>query len=224
MVSIIIPALNEEQNIRGLIAELLALPGEKEVIVADGESEDRTVEFAMSAGAKVVPSRRGRGAQLRAGAAASSGDVLWFVHADSSPGKDSLAAISRALEDEGVAGGNFALVFEGRGLAARQMTWIYPKLRLLGLSYGDAGIFVRRTAYDAIGGVRPFRLFEDLDLVRRLRPVGRFAHLDCRMVTSSRRFAGRRYALAWATWIVLQILFWAGVSADRLARWYRPAQ
>lgn len=224
MVSVVIPALNEENRIGVLIASLRSLTGDKEIIVADGGSSDRTVDVAASNGARVVRCPRGRGIQQREGAAAASGDVLWFLHADCRPAGDALRAMETALLDRRVVGGNFRLIFEGNGSAPRQMTWLYPKLRLLGLSYGDAGIFVRRSAYDEVGGFRPMPLFEDLDFVRRLKPMGRFAHLDCPIRASSRRFEGRNYGRAWATWITLQLLYWFGVSPNRLARWYRPAQ
>lgn len=224
MVSIVIPALNEERTIGVLLESLRAMKGSTEVIVSDGQSEDRTGEIAASAGAVVVRCGRGRGLQQRAGAAAAAGDVLWFLHADSVVSPDSLKAIYDALADPRVIAGNFRLVFDGDGLTSRQMTWIYPKLQLLGLSYGDAGIFVRRTSYEKIGGFKAHPLFEDLDLIRRLKPLGRFAHLDCPIRTSSRRFEGRNYTRAWMTWIALQLLYWAGVSPSRLSRWYRPAQ
>ena len=224
MVSIIVPTLNEERGISSMLSCLLSLRGTKEVIVADGGSQDQTLECARSSGVKVVESTRGRGIQMHAAAAVASGDVLWFLHADTFPEPDAIAQIERALEQPNVVGGNFSLVFEGDGLAARQMTWIYPRLRFIGLSYGDSGLFVRRSAYEAIGGFRPHPLFEDVDLIRRLRQHGKFSHLDARVFTSSRRFSGPRYARVWVQWIVLQVLFWAGVSPARLARWYGHAR
>ena len=224
MVSIIIPALNESAAIGALIHALGELTGDKEILVVDGESEDDTAALAALAGAHVVRSARGRGQQMSAGARAASGGVLWFVHADSRPSSQALAAIAEALRDERNVGGNFALVFAGDSAAALRMNWVYPKLRWLGLSYGDAGIFVRRTAYEAIGGLRPYGLFEDLDLVRRLSSRGRFVHLDCPLTTSSRRFEGQRSARVWTRWIALQALYWLGVSPNLLARWYRPAR
>jgi rSAM/selenodomain-associated transferase 2 len=223
-VSIVVPALNEAATIAILVERLRGLAGEKEILVVDGQSEDQTASLAEAAGAIVVRAARGRGVQMHAGAAASSGDVLWFVHADAVPGPNSLAAIGEALADGRVAAGNFNVQFDGGDSAARRMTWIYPKLRLLGLSYGDAGIFVRRQVYFSAGGFRPIPLFEDLDLLRRLRRAGRFAHLDTPIGASSRRFAGRRFYFVWAQWILLQVLYWAGVSPVLLARWYRPAR
>jgi rSAM/selenodomain-associated transferase 2 len=223
LTSVIIPALNEEARIEGVIRCISQLGGDHEIIVADGGSSDATVARAEAAGAKVLRCPRGRGAQMHTGALASRGDVLWFVHADTDPCRQSLAAIAGALADPTVLAGNFALRFAGNSRAAQQMTWIYPKLRLFGLSYGDAGIFVRRSAYEGVGGFRDYALFEDLDLVRRLKRAGRFVHLNEPITTSSRRFE-RRYAGAWMNWIALQLLYWAGVSPNVLARWYRFAR
>lgn len=224
MTSIVIPTLNEAAAIERTLRAARDVGWEKEIIVADGGSEDGTAEIAERCGAKVIRCGRGRGVQMRAGAAAARGDVLWFLHADTTAPVDAIRAIDRALSDPGVVGGNFSLLFEGSTRAARHLTWTYPKLRALGLSYGDAGIFVRRETYEAIGGFRPIALFEDVDLIRRLRKAGRFVHLDCRLTTSSRRFEGRNYARVWALWIALQVCYWAGVSPDRLARWYKHAR
>jgi hypothetical protein len=128
------------------------------------------------------------------------------------------------LRDAKVAGGNFRLVFEGKSRAARQMTWIYPRLRWLGLSYGDAGVFVRRSVYDRIGGFSPYPIFEDLDLMRRMKREGRFVNLDCCVFTSSRRFERGNYLRTWAVWIAMQVLYWLGVSPYKLAKWYRHAR
>ncbi|MBS1871638.1 MAG: TIGR04283 family arsenosugar biosynthesis glycosyltransferase [Acidobacteria bacterium] len=220
-VSIVVPALNEEAVIERCLSALAGAEGAKEIVVVDGGSTDRTVERARRLADRVLTAPRGRGSQMQAGALAASGDVLWFVHADAIARADSLRAIETALSDDGVVAGNFRLEFDGPGRSARQLTAIYPWLRLLGLSYGDAGIFVRREAYEAAGGFRPYPLFEDLDLIRRLKRRGRFAHLDCTLAASSRRFEHRNFGVVWANWIALQVLFWAGVSPYVLARWYR---
>jgi rSAM/selenodomain-associated transferase 2/rSAM/selenodomain-associated transferase 1 len=220
LTSIVIPTLNEAAWIAATINALAALEGDKEIVVADGGSEDGTVEQAESLGARVVRCERGRGVQLRTVAASCRGEVLWFLHADTIAPENALIAIRDALSDERVVGGNFALKFAGNSRAARNLTWIYPYLRLLGLAYGDSGIFVRRSAYGRIGGFRPYPLFEDLDLIRRLKKAGRFARLDCELVTSARRFENR-YLRSWALWIVLQVLYWVGVPPATLARIYR---
>ncbi|HEX4227761.1 MAG TPA: TIGR04283 family arsenosugar biosynthesis glycosyltransferase [Bryobacteraceae bacterium] len=223
-VSIIVPALNEEECIAATLRGLQRLHGDKEIIVVDGGSRDETPSLACAQGAKVLTSAAGRGTQMHVGALEATEDILWFVHADTIPPVNALDEIRAQLADPSVAGGNFGLLFDGPSRAARQLTAIYPLLRILGLSYGDSGIFVRRDIYDRIGGFRALALFEDLDLLRRLRKAGRFVHLPCRIVTSSRRFEHRNFALVWLHWTTLQVLYWCGVSPNWLARWYRHAR
>jgi rSAM/selenodomain-associated transferase 2 len=220
MVSIIVPTLNEAAQIAQTLTALENLEGEKEILVVDGGSEDDTVALACNRGITVVHSNRGRGIQLHAGAVKSHGDKLWFVHADTLPPEHALNEIQSALSDPAVAAGNFGLTFDGPTRAARLLTGIYPTLRWLNLCYGDSGIFVRRDVYEKIGGFRPLALFEDLDLLKRLRGAGQFIHLECRIVTSSRRFENKNFALMWSHWTALQVLYWAGVSPNLLARWY----
>lgn len=220
MVSIIVPALNEAANIARTISALQRLQGEKEIVVVDGGSDDGTADLVRGCGVEAIQAARGRGTQMHAGAVRSRGDILWFLHADTIPPVDALRDIETALRDDGAVGGNFGLLFDGETSAARQLTVIYPFLRFLNLCYGDSGIFVRRCVYEQIGGFRPYPLFEDLDLLKRLRKMGKFVHLACRITTSSRRFENRNFALVWAHWTALQILYWSGVSPDLLARWY----
>ncbi|MGC2658880.1 MAG: TIGR04283 family arsenosugar biosynthesis glycosyltransferase [Bryobacteraceae bacterium] len=217
--SIIIPTLNEAKVLPGMLRAVSELQGDYEVIVADGGSADNTVAIAESLGAAVVHAQRGRGSQQIAGAARATGDVLWFLHADSTPSPDSLLAMEALLSNTQQVGGNFTLHFDGHGRSARALTLAYPYFRLLGLCYGDSGIFVRRTAYESAGGFQAYPLFEDIDFVRRLRRNGQFSRLPCRLITSSRRFDGR-FLRTFAHWTLLQILYWLGVSPVRLARFY----
>ncbi len=203
------------------LRSLQKLEGEKEIIVVDGGSHDETVSLARAQGAQVLSAGPGRGVQMHAGALQATGDVLWFVHADTTPPTHALKEIQKHLKMPSVVAGNFGLIFDGTSRAARQLTAIYPMLRILGLSYGDSGIFIRRETYHRIGGFRALSLFEDLDLLRRLRRAGRFVHLPCKIVTSSRRFEQRNFALVWLHWTALQVLYWCGMSPNRLARWYR---
>lgn len=221
-VSIIVPALNEEACIESTLAAAARL-GPFEIILADGGSTDGTARIAQSFG-RVVKSAKGRGLQQKTGAEAADGDVLWFLHADSIPSPGALAAIEESLRDERTAGGNFSLCFDGQSRSARQLTAIYPWLRWLGLCYGDSGVFVRKAVYDAVGGFRPYPLFEDVDLVRRIRRVGKFRTLPHKMATSSRRFEHRNFVMMFAEWIALQLLYWAGVSPYRLAQFYKPVR
>lgn len=223
-VSIIVPTLNEESELAATIRALENLSGDKEILIADGGSTDSTVAIAEQFQARVVHAPRGRGSQMHAAACQATGNVLWFVHADTKPPPGAIGEIERALRANDVMGGNFGLVFDGGSRAARQLTFVYPMLRLLGLCYGDSGIFIRRDIYEQIGGFRSLALFEDVDLLRRMRRAGRFVHLPSRIVTSSRRFEQRNFTLMWLHWISLQVLYWCGVSPNWLASRYRAVR
>ena len=218
--SIIIPALNEARSIGATLDAVREVRGAVEVIVVDGGSSDETIEISRERGARLIESERGRGLQMHAGACAARGDALLFLHADTTPTANAAELIFKALGDSRVVGGNFRILFGGEKMAARFLTWLYPRLRMLGLCYGDSGIFVRRETYERVGGFKPFPIFEDLDLVRRIGRVGRMAYLPATVTTSSRRFEGRSFALTFARWSALQALYWLGVHPRRLGRMY----
>ena len=226
MISVVIPTLNEAPRIGPLLEALRAEPVAAEAIVADGGSADGTAAAAARAAggwARVIEGTpRGRGPQLAAGAAAARGEVLLFLHADSRFPPGGLAAIERLLAARPeVPGGNFRLTFDGDTGFDRWLTGFYALIRRGGLYYGDSGIFVRRRVLDAIGGVRPLALMEDYYLARRLERAGPTACIaDPPLVTSSRRFAGRRPpAIVWG-WVRVHALYWRGVAPVRLAEIY----
>jgi len=150
--------------------------------------------------------------------------VLWFLHADTIVPADAVEFIDEAFRNPRVTAGNFDVRFSDRGSAARFMTWLYPQLRRLGLYYGDSAIFVRREAYEQVGGFKSFPIFEDLDLMKRLSRRGRVVHLPLVVVTSSRRFGGRNFPLTFARWAALQVLYWLGVDPSTLGRLYVPVR
>lgn len=223
MVSVIVPALNEEAVIADTLRSIHASPGAKEILVADGGSADATAHIARSSGARVVIAPRGRGQQMRAAGAEARGHILWFVHADTRVPASAISDIEQACRQPGVSGGNFALRFSGNSRAVYWQNVIAKYTRFTGICYGDSGIFVTRAAYDAIGGIRPLSLFEDVDLVRRIRRAGTFVSLSPEVVASSRRFEDG-WLRVWALWITLQVLYWMGVSPETLARWYRQVR
>lgn len=223
MISVVIPTLNEARNIGGLVRALRVGPVRCEIIVADGGSVDDTVAIARAAGADhVIDAPRGRGQQLATGAARARGDVIWFLHADTVVAGGSLPALVRALAaDPGCQGGNFRLLFDGEDGFSRWLTGFYAWLRRRGFYYGDSGIFVRRSALATLGGVRPIALMEDYDLARRLERAGPTLCIqDPPLITSSRRFAGRRPVAIIAGWLRVHLCYHFGVGPARLAMLY----
>ena len=215
-ISVIIPALNEAASIEAAIKALPA--GFDEVLVADGGSTDDTRARAEAAGAKVIASRRGRGPQMNAGAAAASGDVFLFHHADTRLPDDAFTHVRTALSDEGIAGGAFHLAIEGRG-------WFYSftarnaniRSKLVGAPYGDQSFFVRRGPFEALRGYRDFPTCEDLDFIRRLRSQGRVVLVPAAVWTSARRWEKHGRVRITVRNGILFFKFWLGLLREREA-------
>jgi hypothetical protein len=219
-ISIIIPALNEAECLGQTVAGLIGQPG-VEVIVADGGSRDRTVPLATAAGAKVILAPPGRGSQQNAGARAAQGRVLLFLHADTRLPDGFATQIRDALGRPGIAAGAFRFAVDATGWRFRLLEYCTNwRAACFGLPYGDQALFLPAARFQAMGGFREIALLEDLELVHRLRKMGRIALLATPALTSPRRW----HRLGWArTTVINQMIllgFFCGLGPDRLARWY----
>ena len=184
--SVILPTLNEE---RALPQALASVPPGAEVIVADGQSVDRTREVAARHGARVINGEPGRGAQMNRGAKQAGGDTLLFLHADCALGPGAGPAIEKALSDGRVVGGSFRLRIQPGGIALALVSLGSDlRARWLRLPYGDQALFVRRRTFDELGGYREIPIMEDVELVKRLRKRGRLKHLSANVTTSPRHW------------------------------------
>jgi len=222
MISVVIPTLNEAFRLPALLAALGRETTAHEVIVVDGGSQDGTPALAIALGARLVCVRSGRGRQLAAGAEAARGEVLLFLHADTEFPEAGLARVAAALAAAPApVGGNFRLVFDGDSEFSRWLTGFYAWLRTRGVYYGDSGVFVRRRVYEALGGIRPIALMEDYDFICRLEAFGETCCIEAPpLVTSSRRFAGRKPWRIRLGWVWIHALYYLGVSPEILARLY----
>ena len=225
-VTIVVPILDEAQELPGLLDRLAGLRGDPEVIVVDGGSTDGSIEIvvAHALAARVVEAPRGRAIQCNAGGAAAGGEVLVFLHADTTLPPDAVGAIAAACEEARVVGGNFALRFDGGDLFSRVLTAYYAFQRRWGIYYGDSAIWIRREAFERIGGFRPMPIMEDHELVRRLRRAGRDVCLPGPAITSARRWKALGLPKTIYSWIVIRGLYLLGVPPSRLARRYPTAR
>jgi rSAM/selenodomain-associated transferase 2 len=220
--SIVIPALNEAANLARLLPDLVVREPRAEVLVVDGGSDDDSrAVVARVPSVRWLSSPRGRARQMNAGTRAARGEILLFLHADTSLPAGAGAAILGALGDLTVVGGRFDVQLDSRRLLLVLTAWLMNRRsRLTGISTGDQGIFVRRAVFDALGGYRDIPLMEDVELTRRLKRCGRLAALRLRVVTSARKWEDegilRTIVLMWA----LRLLYALGVSPARLHRWY----
>ena len=215
-ISVIVPTLNEAACIAACLRSVRIQEVEAEVLVVDGGSTDDTVAIA-SRRARVVQGVRGRGAQMNAGARASSGGVLLFLHADTLLHPEGLAAMLRALVDPRTAGGTFTLRFDAAHPLLRLYGWC---TRLPWFRYGDQGIFVRREVFERLGGYREMPLLEDVDLLRRMRRHGRLAIVARPVTTSARRFLRRGIVRQQLVNGAILAAYALGISPVRLAGWY----
>jgi rSAM/selenodomain-associated transferase 2/rSAM/selenodomain-associated transferase 1 len=220
-VSVIIPTLNEAERLPATLRHVAA--GEPtEIIVADGGSRDETLGIAQSHGVKIVASPPNRARQMNAGAAAARGETLLFLHADTLLPANFRDAISAAFRQPQVVGGAFrfriADAFHGRRFIERSVNL---RSRLWRMPYGDQALFVRRWAFDELGGFPDLPIVEDYEFVRRLRRLGRLALLNEAVLTSARRW--QRLGLLRTTLInqLVIIGYHCGVSPIKLAALYR---
>lgn len=219
-VSIIVPVLNEQALIAQAVQRLRRDFADSELLVVDGGSTDATIE-QVAPHARVIRSAAGRALQMNEGARHTSGEVLWFVHADTVIAPNAVTQIRAALSDPGVVGGGLTLRFDARSAGLDYLAWTSnQRARRLHWIFGDQAMFVRRDVFDAVGGFPPLPVMEDLELSRRLHNHGRLTVLPATSTASARRI------LAQGTWRMvifmqyLKALHFAGVSPQRIARRY----
>lgn len=220
--SIIIPVLNEEGRIQSTLEPLqsLRLNGH-EIIVVDGGSHDTTISRCESLANHVLQSPPGRATQMQAGAAVSSGDILWFLHADSSVPGQADSHITKSLADGNADWGRFDISLDDHHPLLRCVAWFMnQRTQLTGIATGDQGIFIRRTLFDEIGGFPDVPLMEDIRISRLLKKHGRPCRVKARLGTSSRRWKTQGIARTILTMWSLRLAHFAGVSPERLARYY----
>jgi rSAM/selenodomain-associated transferase 2 len=221
--SIVVPVLNEAGGIEATLAALAPLRERgAEVIVVDGGSRDDTVAIARPLADRIVDGPRGRARQMNAGAAAARAPHLLFLHADTRLPERADALVAAALAALPQAWGRFDVVIEGR---SRMLPVVAAMMNLRsrwsGIATGDQAMFMTRAAFEAVGGFPDQPLMEDIELSIRLKRLGAPACLHERVVTSGRRWEQRG---VWRTILLmwrLRLLYALGVSADRLAPWYR---
>jgi rSAM/selenodomain-associated transferase 2 len=191
--SIIIPTLNEEKTIESCLSALQPLRNNCEIIIVDGGSIDNTRVIARSLADKVVSSDKGRARQMNNGARYASGNVLIFLHADTSLPENALQLIQQKLNssrkwgrfDIQLSGNHFMLK-----VIAQMMNW---RSRLTGIATGDQVIFVTRLAFEKAGQYPEINLMEDIAICKALRKISPPICLKAKVISSGRRW--ERYGI-----------------------------
>lgn len=220
-VSIIIPVINEESSIKELLQQLQRYRKQgHEVIVVDGGSRDKTVSISNSLADKVITSEAGRASQMNSGAACAHYDVLWFLHADTLISDNAVEQIQQALNKNDW--GRFNVKLSGSNILFRLIEkMMNVRSCLTGIATGDQGIFVKKDIFNAVNGYPNIPLMEDIEISKKLKLISRPICIKEKLTTSSRRWEEKGILSTVLLMWKFRLLYWLGVSADKLASQYK---
>jgi len=217
--SVIIPTLNEAKFIQPTIQRIRDLDESAQIIIADGESSDETVQRCQKAKLEIVFSKRGRGSQCNAGAKKASGDVLVFLHADTLLPQNAFELLSDYFNNAQINIGTFRLSFDSPNAVLRFYCW-FTKFDSMFTRFGDQCIVIRKSFFDEIGGFQDWPLFEDVHLLRLARRRTQVISFPSEVITSARRFQTRGIIRTQIFNGLLLLLYLLGISPVLLAKWY----
>ena len=223
--SIVMPVLDEAAEIEAALGALVPYRQRGvEVVVADGGSGDGTAALARPLADRVIASPRGRAAQMNAGAAAATGDVLLFLHADTRLPENADRLVRDGLARSAKVWGRFDVRIDGGGLLGLIAIMMNTRSQLTGIATGDQAMFMTRAAFECAGAFPSIALMEDVALSAKLKRIGPPLALRARATTSARRWRRqgtlRTVLLMWA----LRLRFFLGADPAKLARAYGYAE
>lgn len=218
--SIIIPTLNEAQNIQNGLSTLQPLRSDCEIIVVDGGSTDNTPAIAEPLADQIINAPKGRARQMNAGARQATGEVLVFLHADTALPDNAIPLMQQQI-NQPAPWGRFDIRLSGDHfmlkVIARMMNW---RSRLTGIATGDQVIFVTRDAFMAVGGYPDISLMEDIAICKALNKISPPLCLKAKVTSSGRRWLQfglyKTILLMWS----LRLRYFFGEDPQTLARLY----
>ena len=232
LVSIVVPVLGDTAELIEFLESLPRLeegvpdPSRRdacyEVIVVNGDPEDTSVRacHARFPTVRWAEGRHGRGNQMNVGAGLSLAQWLLFLHADTRLSRGWFSEMQR-VDRQSAVWGAFRFALDSKARMARVLEQsVALRVKLFGLPYGDQGIFVRRTVFEARGGYAPLPIMEDIDLVRRLRYSGPVVWSSLPVRVSARRWERDGWFRRSMLNVLFLGLFLSGVSPRWLARQY----
>lgn len=222
-VSVIIPTYNEEESIGKLLSYLQKHGDDRllECIVVDGGSEDRTIDIVQDSQARCLTcTQKGRAAQMNMGYEHSSGNLLYFVHADSFPPKTYLDDLSVALKN-GYQAGCYRFRFDSDRFLLKVNSYFTRFDRIM-CRGGDQTLFITRSLFEKLGGFRnDFMIMEDYDLIQKIQKETSFKIIPKNVVVSPRKYDKNQYLKVNFANLVIFMMYFFGARQQTMVSAYK---
>ncbi|MFZ6010349.1 MAG: TIGR04283 family arsenosugar biosynthesis glycosyltransferase [Bacteroidota bacterium] len=224
MISVIIPVYHEQGVIGKTVRYLTSVDNNEllsEIIVVDGGSLDDSVNEAKKEGAIIISStRKGRAAQMNEGARIAKGSILDFLHADSFPPGSFVSDIIEAV-GKGFSMGCYRLRFDIGHWFLKANTW-FTRFDVNAFRYGDQSLFVSRECFNTVGGFcEKHIVFEDYEIIKRLRKQGKFIVIPKEVTTSARKYVTNGVFRMQSIFYLIYFMYHLGYSQQRLVEVFR---
>ncbi|HWR01934.1 MAG TPA: TIGR04283 family arsenosugar biosynthesis glycosyltransferase [Chlorobaculum sp.] len=222
--SIVIPAWNEESCIGRTLESILAITGKRgdTEIVVSVSGNDRTADIAAGYPVIVCRSEKGRAVQMNAGAAKSSGRLLYFLHADTIPPATFCDDILEAVR-RGSQAGCFQMIFDDPHPLMQLFGW-FTQFPLPICRGGDQSLFITRDLFTKIGGFdHSLQVMEDIEIIERIERNAGFTILDSRVTTSSRKYHDNGILRLQAVFGTIHLMYALGSSQEDIVKYYRDS-
>ena len=221
--SVIVPTYNEADNIRQVVEHMQSVcSGEVsyEIVVVDGNSSDETYAIAETLNVKALISpKKGRAAQMNYGANQASGEILYFLHADSLPPENFDLFIVEAVR-KGKGSGSFRMRFNSKSWFLRWLAF-FTRFRWTVANYGDQSLFVLAGIFNTIDGYdETMQIMEDNEIISRIKKHCKFTVITERVITSNRRYVENGALKLQTVFLLIVVMYWLGFSQQRLVKVY----
>lgn len=227
-ISVVIPTYNEAELIEETLAQFKKIQTPYEIIVSDASNRDETIIIARNYGQKNnLPLKilrsplKGRAHQMNFGAKQAKGEILLFLHADTTLPKDALKEILRALKDDTIIGGCFKIEQSNKKIPYKCIS-LFSNFRsyVFKVFHGNQAIFITKKCFKEIQGYKTVPIMEDIEISKSMRKRGKVIVLKSKVIDSTRRIEKTGFLKSIWLYCYLQILYALGINPIKIAEIY----